>query len=556
MADQWQNTDDHTPARGAASGGWLSTDDHAPSAQQPESIGGQLKDIPRGFFNNLAQSGQGLMNLVAHPIDSLSNIGQAQDALRLKALDAFKKGRPIEGIAHSLYYLMPLIGPQLDAEGEKFAQGHWGEATGETLSTGLQLFAPEMVKGASVPVVPRLANPNPTEAAALDYLQSKGVNVPAGARTGSGFVKNIQKGVDSTPLGALVTRAEEARNTAALRAASDDLVGNATPPTPANALYGKFRDAELDPANIKTVQTSTRQVNTGMLDAKGNPITKTVPVTEDIPLPADVTSIKAQIKPIYDEMTQWWDPAKRNASAGYQAMQSILNGPDVVPASQAEAGLSGLKTLAREGTGRSAGVAKFIVPKLQQIVDDAAAQGGPDVVSALQEGRKAAARQFATDTLTKIFDKGKAEGGFNRQAGIWQDYQRARGDLAKQLPASQVADLDKFFLGAKKLAENPNPSGTATTLISMHSGGLIFTHPATGVPVTLGAGALSALLHSPAGVRALTQGIRLPLSAPGAALAAGQILKLAGQKPTAFPVAAQNDQTPQTDTPTGQLAQR
>jgi hypothetical protein len=56
----------------------------------------------------------------------------------------------------------------------------------------------------------------------------------------------------------------------------------------------------------------------------------------------------------------------------------------------------------------------------------------------------------------------------------------------------------------------------------------MFTNPATGIPLAIGAGALSKMLHSPAGVRALTNGLKLPLRAPAAAMTAGQIMNMAG----------------------------
>jgi hypothetical protein len=51
--------------------------------------------------------------------------------------------------------------------------------------------------------------------------------------------------------------------------------------------------------------------------------------------------------------------ADRNASAGYRAVEKIMNGPDYIPASEAEVGLGGLKAMGRGGSGRSQGIAKF-----------------------------------------------------------------------------------------------------------------------------------------------------------------------------------------------------
>jgi hypothetical protein len=72
-------------------------------------------------------------------------------------------------------------------------------------------------------------------------------------------------------------------------------------------------------------------------------------------------------------------------------------------------------------------------------------------------------------------------------------------------------------------------------------GALAVTHPHIGIPYMIGAGALSKLLHSSAGVRALTQGMKIPLRGPAAVATAGQILRMAGTdvKPVEFPKAAE-----------------
>jgi hypothetical protein len=99
---------------------------------------------------------------------------------------------------------------------------------------------------------------------------------------------------------------------------------------------------------------------------------------------------------------------------------------------------------------------------------------------------------------------------------------------------SQAADLDKFFLGVKKLSESTNPSKTAVLQMTVHGAGSVvgaFFNPMTGIPYIIGTGALSKLLHSPKGVQALTRGLTVPLGNKAAsAAAAAEILKLAGDE--------------------------
>jgi hypothetical protein len=220
-------------------------------------------------------------------------------------------------------------------------------------------------------------------------------------------------------------------------------------------------------------------------------------------------------------------------------------------------------------------MAKFVIPKLQSVIDGAVSAGGQDAIDALRAGRTATAAKYgakavldqlrdepvqtfgqltyAKDSgvdllrevaeqvpgqlpkigrayLEDLFGKAQSQGGWTGADGLFTKWQNL-GPQTKQLIFGNpqlVSDLDKFFLGAKKLAENPNPSGTMVMGLSAGSGTLMFTNPATGIPLAIGAGALSKMLHSPAGVRALTNGLKLPLRAPAAAMTAGQIMNMAG----------------------------
>ena len=94
----------------------------------------------------------------------------------------------------------------------------------------------------------------------------------------------------------------------------------------------------------------------------------------------------------------------------------------------------------------------------------------------------------------------------------------------------------------KMMAENPNPSGTAHTAISLAQGGLILAEPLTGATVQIGSGALSAMLHSPKVVKLLTRGMRLPLANKAATAAWLAELQAAtspsGRQPATMPATA------------------
>jgi len=570
-------------------------------ADRPKSPMDHVANFAKNFWGDLANSGQALIHTVAHPIDTIQGIGAAQDAVRLKAQEALKRGDYVEAARHALNYAIPMVGPALDARGDQAQSGDVSGALGGTTSMALQLAAPELLKG-SIPLTPRIAKTTPQVNAALDYVESKGAAPNAAARTDNLYVKNIQKAVDTTPLGAAVAHGAAKQTTAALQAEADALAtrAHAQPIVPeqagegvstslrqkmqgfhadADTAYEDFRKIEADPANVRSVQQGTK------LDAQGNP----VPVMEDVALPTDVRAIKRMLAPIVTQMDKWMEPAKRNASAGYTAAKSLLNGPDYVQASVAEDGLGGMKALAREGEGRNAGIAKLIVKQLQDQVDKAVgAANDARALQALKDGRSLTAdaygvkgilkqlrdepvqtfgqmtyakdagierlrqvAQEAPDEMPKVgrawledlFTKAQAQGGFTGADGMYAKWQALGPETKKiifQNDPGLVSDLDKFFLGAKKLAENPNPSGSAVLAVAAGSGNLLVNHPATGIPLAIGAGALSKMMHTRAGVQLLTRGLRMPLSAPARALTAGQILKMAGSDvtPVSLPKAA------------------
>jgi hypothetical protein len=477
-----------------------------------------------------------------------------------QAIDAAKAGQPGQAGIHATASV-PMIGPMIARPLEQASQGDYAGAAGTVVGTGLSLAAPELLKNAKVSVLPALANPNPTEAAALDYLSDKGVPVPAGARTGNQFVKNAQKAADVTPIGAVVAQRSDAAATNALRTEAADLANRAYPTPVVPEQAGASLRNNLGQAAAQRGQEAETSYNTFRQLEQQNP------------MPVDISDIKQKLAPIYREMQTWMQPALRNASAGFQAVKSILEGPDVIPASQAEIGLGGLKALAREGAGRNAGLAKFVVPQLQNEIDGTVAARDPHALIELRAGRSAAAAQYGTQAilddirtepvqafnqmtyakdagidmlrtvskeapgemrklgrawLENAFEKAQQEGGFGHSAQLYQNWENLGPETKRLLfNARHVADLDKFFLGAKKLADNPNPSGTAVLGISAGTGALLL-HPQTGVPLILGAGAVSKMLPSPAGVQALLNGLQVPLKGAGAAMAASQILKAAG----------------------------
>ena len=141
----------------------------------------------------------------------------------------------------------------------------------------------------------------------------------------------------------------------------------------------------------------------------------------------------------------------------------------------------------------------------------------------------------------QLIEKATAEGRWGHADRLFAEWQKMGAETKRLLfpDAALVRDLDRFFLLAKKIAQNPNPSGTALTAASWSTGvGLIVFHWQTGVPMVIGTGALSKLLHSPKLARAIVRSMQTPKAHKAAARAAtGELLKYAGASvPATAPV--------------------
>jgi hypothetical protein len=331
----------------------------------------------------------------------------------------------------------------------------------------------------------------------------------------------------------------------------------------ADKAYTKLREFESHPMHTKSVQVGTKaDPTTGAL----------VPVMEDMPLPVDVRSVKAATKDVYDSLKREAElvPLTGHKARALTTLDRLQNGPDHAPLSVADSALGELKTFARvdEPALRSIGqgVAAGAVKHLEAVVTKTAKDAGGQVYEALKSGRGSTVAKYeAADVLDALHEEpvrtinkltaakdasidqlravaqiapaempkiGRAvlddllstatsEGGFGHAAALAAKWEKI-GPATKQVlyrDPGYVADLDRFFRLAKMTAETPNPSGTAHTLLTAGQGGLLLTEPVTGAALQLGTAALSKLMHSKAGVKLLTKGLRIPAAnkAAGAA---------------------------------------
>jgi hypothetical protein len=290
-------------------------------------------------------------------------------------------------------------------------------------------------------------------------------------------------------------------------------------------------------------------------------------LSRQMAMAVDLTDVKAALRPIRDRMAAGADiaPLMGPKADAFRALTRIIDGPNHAPLSVVDEALGDLKALARGGKNgpalpelrtAGAGTAAYAVSRLDAMVRARAAQAGPGVLAALEEGRAATREKVAAgdlfetlreepvqafEQLTAPGDKGinllrsirdvaptqmmdvarawlekqldlaQQEGGFGHADKMWANWQ-AMGKQTKQILFSapgQTQALDRFFLLAKRIAENPNPSGTAHTLTALNVGS---------VPVMAG---LAKMLYTKRGVDALTTWLAAGQATRGASAGAG-----------------------------------
>lgn len=243
------------------------------------------------------------------------------------------------------------------------------------------------------------------------------------------------------------------------------------------------------------------------------------------------------------------------------ALRGLVDGPDFASLSTVDAALSPIKKLASADMpqlrSRGQGLLSKLVSELDAAVKGRAQAAGGDVAQALSEGRAATRAKYQTadvmkrvapknrepravfDALTRnrdagiqklrdlqkqapaevpnvaralledLFDLPTATGGFKGADGAFARWHKIGGDTKAILfpdRGHRVA-LDRFFLLAKKIGENPNPSGTAQVLNA--------TNLLAGIPMF----GLAKLLYSQRGVNALTGVLEVSGTRPGAKIA-------------------------------------
>lgn len=539
-------------------------------------LGGALNPVTMaqglyGAVRHPLQTGQGI---IAAGVSEAEKAAQAAREGRYSEMAG-------HGLAAALPVLGPAAAAVGEQIGGGDVAGGLGAATGLVGGTlapsalarrGVPLLA---AQGRNVPAA---------VAEAVQFGLREGIPVDPATATGSRYLRGVQRLVGKTLGGSVAEEPAIARQQVALEAAGRRVAGQVAPvartaeeagEAAVEALKARARalKAQADVAYDELRAIEARQK--ALIRQSGGhqaPATHPRPFTA-VPLAVDLAPTKAAMRPIYQALKREAElvPLMGGRARMLTVLDTLMDAPDLAPLSQADRALSELKSLARVSddfrrTGAQ-GIAAKTVANLDAAVRAAAQHpgAGPDAFRALMRGRAATVNKYKTIELLDAFGddalgaftkatsptkiaqlrelarvapgevrlmgrawleraltKATQEGGFQRPEGLIRDWQRLNPQAKALLfggPA-HVKDLDDLFLLAKKLAENPNPSGSAFTAAQGAELAGLGTAAVAVSPwallETLGTYGLGRALYSPRVTRVLLRGLRLP---PGATTA-------------------------------------
>lgn len=336
----------------------------------------------------------------------------------------------------------------------------------------------------------------------------------------------------------------------------------------ADAAYGRLRQLEADAA-----PTTVQQPVTGRV-AGGGTVQTTQP--QQMRMAVDMRTTKSAMRPIHEALIAENARVPFISGSGKGraliALDKLMDAPDFAPLSIADSALGEVKAMARGARipafrNQGQGIAAQTVKHLEDAVMDTARKGGPEVVAALKEGRAATIAKYATEEILTRLTRGTSDEGVKvaarltakddsaiamlreldaiapaemtnvgrsvleglldtqTQGGVFakgaDGLYRAWHNLGPQTKAilfkdrGLIRDLDNFFLLARKIGQNPNPSGTA------------LTRSATQWLQMAPNWVVAKLLYSPRAVRWLTEGLRMPATRVGQAAWTAELAKVA-----------------------------
>ena len=558
-------------------------------AEQPSQLGMAVDAVGRmgkQVVKNVAQP-------FLHPLDTMISLGhlpvallQNQGAEFDKAKDAYDKGDKGKAALHALAYLAPVVGPMLDSFATRTAAGEGPEVAGDV--TSMFLPVPAAKKLPAVVQVGGKAVASP-ERAAVEFGLQNGIPVDAATATGNAALKGVK------------TMAEKATISGAAIARKGNEVRAEKMATLGEQLAAKANNAgqavtipEVGERLAKATQEAATNAGTA---AKGEyAVLGKMETANPVAFAVDVKSVQDKIRPLHQQMEQSADlmvPGSASARA-LTAMRRLMSGPNTQLASVVDDALGELKGSLRsvsesDPMSKGAGQLSEIVKSLDNEVRSAVGRGGGKPgLDALDRGRAATVRKYDAldvvdqmkaepvgtvaaitrgkdggvaflrdvrkhapqelpnvgravmdDLMDTIADPLKRDVAGAKWAALGPETKRALFAETLKREPNYIKDLDNFFLLAKKLKENPNPSGTATTAAIGGTAGMVATgHFMIPLMSELAGASITAAMRSPRVVRALTRGLRLQTGAGAAAKAAATSEIVTALKSAGLPVPA------------------
>lgn len=603
------------------------------SESEPAGVWNSVKNFASGInsYVNPVEMVKGLATAAIHPVDTASGIVNAQLDQAKQAYELGRRGGSwndyLEAAGHGVAAALPLIGPAAAEAGETFGRGEIAKGLGQTVGLVGSVLVPGAAGRKGSVTVPPVFKPqlNPAEAAAIAFADANNIPVDLVMRSGSKWAENIKKAVEHTLPGSWASRRGKAAQAAALEAKGAQLAEKVYPlevspqeagagvrggleaevlkhNTEAARNYDQLRQFEADPANTRDVPVSTGRspgaqadLDAFSMSLAGKPFARLQPheqasvlrtaassgvdvaerpIMESVPLPVDLRTPKAELGPVVTQLQRQMPIAQQRASTGMKALENIMEAPDFLPTSLADADLSAIKAAARgadlpELRTLSQGLAANAVQKMEDAVAAGVAEAGPAASEARNLGRAATTAKYDTAAVLKqlrdepvqafnqltyggdsgieflrdvrkqtpnempkvgrAYLQGLLESAVNRSGefqggqGLLKKWQSLGPETKKELFKNplMVKDLDDFFRLAEMQERNPNRSGSGTQVTSvlhmMTGGKLALIDPWTAAAVTLAPWVVAEMMYSPRAARALTTAMKVPLSQKGAA---------------------------------------
>jgi hypothetical protein len=304
-----------------------------------------------------------------------------------------------------------------------------------------------------------------------------------------------------------------------------------------------------------------------------------VPRSQQMGLAVDLQPVQQAVTPLYEQLKREAGlvPLQGDKAKALVALDRVVNGPRHVPLSVADGALSDLKSMARAGDNglRTVGQGKaaYAVKALEEAVTGRAQQAGPEVANALDMGRALTKEKYRVSDLLEqvrtepvqayrqltapkdsqigllrqvaetapqqvqalgrakleeMLDLATERDRFDHVDRLYAEWNKLGPETKRILFGRElIPKLDDFFLLAKRIGQNPNPSGTAPTMIKAGEAVGLMTHPLATLPASLSMGALAKLMYTARGVQALTKVIDLDVKGPAGAAVKGAVRQAA-----------------------------